>query len=687
MATTTTITRRLPGGIREVTQTRSVNIVFVPFIRSRKIYFRVQGLLPNTKHKAFFDNTDVTTFCREETFVNISTVDNQPSSNEWSDITTHPDTASDLISDANGTIEGSFHLPNTTATRFRTGTREFKLRDFSATTDINATSKAFASYTAKGTLETIARTITTFLPEPPPPPIRRVDPVAQSFLIEKLEGGFVTSIDLFFKTKSSAVPVRCQIRAMENGLPTDRVLPGAEIFVNASDVNISAAPDVNTAATFTTFTFEAPVFLDGFKEYAIVVLAESDAYEVWTGVTKEFVVGSTTKRIMKQPAMGSFFKSQNGSTWTPDQSRDLMFKVKRAVFSTSVDGNAYFENTGVPVRRLVSSPIETTNASTTIRVRHPDHGLIAGDLVTLSGAVAVNGITAAQINVQQTVVDAADIDSYTVVTAGTATSSGFGGGTAVLAQENYQYNIAFPNINAMLLPGSNIAWTAKTTSGKSVAGSETAYQKTATYTAILPNDNNTFNTARLVASVENQTASLGGQRSMALKAVLTTDSTYLSPVIDLSRMSVNLIGNRIDRQAAAPATGFNVPANFVVETDAGNGSGIAKHIVRPVTLESPAEGIKILIAINRPSDSEFDTYYRTLPAGSDAALSEQAWIKATIDETIQTDDDPTIFRQYEYTVDIPTAPFTTFQLKFVMLSKNSANVPQAKDLRVIALST
>jgi len=687
MATTTTITRRLPGGIREVTATRSVNITLVPFIRSRKVYFKVMGLLPSTKHKAFFDNVDVTTFCREETFYNISVLDNQPSNNEYNDITTHPETASNLISDANGTIEGSFWIPNTAALKFRTGTREFKLRDFTATTDASATSKGYGSYTAKGTLETLASTITTMLPVAPAPPVRRLDPVAQSFIIEKPEGAFVTSIDIFFKTASSTIPVRCQIRPMENGTPTANIVPGAEIFVLAGSVNVSAAPDITDSGTYTTFTFEAPVYLEGYKEYAIVVLAETNAYEIWTGVTEEYVVGSTTKRIMKQPALGSFFKSQNGSTWTPDQSRDMMFKIKRAQFDTGTPGIAYFENAPIPVRRLGTNPISTTNSSATIRVSHPNHGFLTGELVTISGAATTNGITGAQINVQQTIVDADDIDSYTVTTAGSANATGVGGGSAVKAYEHYAYNIAYPNINQMVLPGAAVAWGAKTTSGQSIAGTETAYQKESSYLSIFPNQNNTFNTARSVISTENETPSGLGEKALGVEATLTTNSEYISPVIDLNRLSFNLVGNRIDRQAASAASGYNVPSNYVAETDSQHGSGIAKHIVRSVTLETPAEGMKIILAVNRPSDSYLKVYYKTLESGSDSALSTVAWTEATIDEAVQTDDDFTTYREYEYTVNTPTAPFTTFQLKFVMESSNSANVPQVRDLRVIALST
>ena len=44
--------------------------------------------------------------------------------------------------------------------------------------------------------------------------------------------------------------------------------------------------------------------------------------------------------------MGSLFKSQNGTTWGLDQTKDLAFKIFKASFSTA-GGTAVFENASV----------------------------------------------------------------------------------------------------------------------------------------------------------------------------------------------------------------------------------------------------------------------------------------------------------------------------------------------------
>ena len=685
------------GSIRTTSDTRTVSVTLLPFMRSRKIFFFARGLLPNTTHKPFFDGVDVSSWCREETFTRISDITTQDSTTANNTATAHPEGNSALISNSDGEIEGSFFLPNTSSLRFRAGTKEFKLRDEDATTDANAISAAFASYTSQGTLETRQTTITetiTLRPPPPPPPRRRRDPVAQSFVIERSTGAYITSVDACFQTVSSTVPIRCEIRPMVAGLPAADPLPGAEVWVNASAMSgkNTNTPNFNNASDFATFTFPEPIYLEGFVEYAVVFLADTTDYTIWTAVMKDFKVGSTTQRVMKQPTMGSFFKSQNGSTWTPDQNRDMMFRIKRANFTTSgLSGTAYFENVAsLPVKKLGSNPFTTTNSSQVVLVNHPNHGMPNGASVTIAGATATNGIPIGELNTTHTITTKT-LDSYTITTSTTAaTSAGSGGGTAVTATEDYMYNLANFMINSQTIPGTAISWSAKTTTGQSIAGAETAYTKDSSYTAMFPNENNIYSTTRNLPSSVNATASLGGQRGLAIKADLSTTSSVISPVIDLQRMSAILVGNRVDRPAAASATGFNVPNTFVAETTTlttsdTNIHSAAKHITEQVTFEEPAVGFKLLFAANRPSDSYITVYYKTLPSGSDTPFSDLDWTEATIDETVQTDDDPLIFREYAYTVD--EDQFTSIKFKFVFTSSNSANVPRVRDMRVIALSS
>ena len=82
----------------------------------------------------------------------------------------------------------------------------------------------------------------------------------------------------------------------------------------------------------------------------LVLLApNTDQYEVWTAKMGERTIetlnlpNSEAVRYSRQFALGSLFKSQNGSTWTPTQESDLKFKLYKAKF-TANSGIVHFGN-------------------------------------------------------------------------------------------------------------------------------------------------------------------------------------------------------------------------------------------------------------------------------------------------------------------------------------------------------
>ena len=142
----------------EVTAERVVNVALIPFMRSRKVFFRAQGLRPSSTVYPYFDGVRVDNFVREETFTRMSTLDIEYG-NLHDQATQHPDGLSALTTDVNGAVEGSFFIPNTNAIRFRTGTLEFKILDISADDERNAGTIARALYASTGYLDTIDQDI------------------------------------------------------------------------------------------------------------------------------------------------------------------------------------------------------------------------------------------------------------------------------------------------------------------------------------------------------------------------------------------------------------------------------------------------------------------------------------------------------------------------------------------------
>ena len=85
--------------------------------------------------------------------------------------------------------------------------------------------------------------------------------------------------------------------------------------------------------------------------------------------------------------------------------------------------------------------------------------------------------------------------------------------------------------------------------------------------------------------------------------------------------------------------------------------------------------------------SSFEVYVKT--SADDDSLSDAPWTLVSIDSPVPSDDNVSVFREYEYTQENPDTvdSFSAFQVKVVMKSSNSSKSPRIRDLRVIALVT
>ena len=326
------------------------------------------------------------------------------------------------------------------------------------------------------------------------------------------------------------------------------------------------------------------------------------------------------------------FKSQNSRTWTPDQERDLTFTIDRANF-TSDTGYVTLENAAIPQILLASNPLDTTNLSGTIKVLAYGHGFTVGDSVTIASAEAFGGIAAANINGTHSVTKV-DGTGYEFVAGASDTASATiaGGGDNITITRNIMMDTVVPYVETLSPPQTLISHSAKFTTGKSFAGSETAYVKDSNYLTISNRNNNSFTKPMMIASSANETASLSGSKSLTYKIDLQTVSDLVAPVVDLQRASITAVSNLVDQQVAS-GSGGNIPINYIAETNPTGGSHLTKHITQPVALDNSAVGLKILIGANRPSAASFDVYYRTNASDTAAVgnLLDSTWVLATVE--------------------------------------------------------
>jgi len=286
-----------------------------------------------------------------------------------------------------GTVSGVLHLQEG---QFATGQRLFRLTDSSTNDLSSATTTAETNYVASGLsvsqqpTSIVSRTTNvtrrgvhdsrywendtyTSCPE------GWADPLAETFLVDATrfpQGIMLASVDLVFSAKpTDDIPVTVELRPVINGYPSSyQVVPCASPEGQASTtlrydaVNV-VTTDLSTAfsntSAYTRFTMPSLVHLLPGIEYALVVRSDSSEYKVYTAELGAQVLG-TDKKVAKQPYAGSFFKSQNGSTWTETPFEDIMFRLNKAKWTLSSGAN-----TGILVARGVQPATTKTFDSMT----------------------------------------------------------------------------------------------------------------------------------------------------------------------------------------------------------------------------------------------------------------------------------------------------------------------------------
>ena len=206
------------------------------------------------------------------------------------------------------------------------------------------------------------------------------DPLAQSFMPQAEGGEYITKVDVFFQGKDPSLPVTIQLREMDNGYPTTKVLPFGSKTLEPSEVSIS-----DDASVATTVVFDEPVYVKDGVEYCIVLFTDSQKYFAWISRMGETDVGGS-RLVSEQPYLGVLFKSQNNTTWTAYDLEDLKFTLYRATFDTSKTAAVTLVNDVLPVKTLKENPIRTFSGVNKVKVSHSDHHMYnTSNNVTIAG--------------------------------------------------------------------------------------------------------------------------------------------------------------------------------------------------------------------------------------------------------------------------------------------------------------
>ena len=534
------------------------------------------------------------------------------------------------------------------------------------------------------------------------------DPIAQTFRVEGVPGGmYMPGIDLFFKNKSNEQNgVTIELREVINGTPGPRVLPGGVAYRPTGGILTSTETGGVTTFNKTYFEFTNPVYLKNNTEYCFVVKPENDdkGYDMWIGQIGENKIG-TTQRITQQPAAGIMFTSANNRSWTPHQSKDVMYKLYRCKFeNVNTDYTATFNNrsldwlsidtttwgggitkfpagtalhcfsfnvtdagtgyssapavtvtnTGTGGTGLAITAVMTGSGSSqsiaSLTVTNPGSGYTSAPTISFAAPTSGNTATASVTLNKGLIYEYDSLDNYVTV----ETKEGS------FKTDDHATN---PGATSIVVGNADGYATVSTVGNKIVndialnsaaltpEGSQVFAKVALTNTGANPNSTvfqqvgfgqtETLETEKTIYGYTNELALASPGKTATLVITMRTDRNNTSPFIDLDQLDLLCIKNDVNNDVTN-------------ETNPQGGNAASRYITRKVVLEDgqDAEDLLVYADCNIPAVADLKVYAKVQNAADEYNFQEDVpWIQLTANST--PNDTPGIGEFAEYSWKFP----------------------------------
>jgi hypothetical protein len=481
----------------------------------------------------------------------------------------------------------------------------------------------------------------------------------------------VSKLRFCFKKKDTFLPVRCQIRPMVNGFPHSKDFL-AEATLNPQYVKTTTGPSLTDSTKYTEFNFATPVYLAPDNEYCIVLLSDSNQYEVYVAEVGEIDI-NTGAFISRQPMLGSLFKSQNSTTWTPVQEEDMMFAIYICDFDTTKTANVQFRvfpsGTNANADLFYVSSVAITPPGTDIDYKYSSQ-LVSGGLTPYKAFIP-NETTYFDDQSGRRVFAATSNSSFVVVADMTTVNRYVS--PAIDATTGFSVFPIEYRINNGELSNNSIV----------ITNGGTGYLTTDNANIVLAISGGGGSGAEAVVD------SISGGVVTGIRVTNPGSGYYMTPNIALS-----FTGN-----ATMRAANSNLAVQIIGETSPSGGNSRARYLMKTVTL---AEGfdssdIRVYLTGFKPASATIKVYYKVLSAEDSDVFENKNWhVMTQLGNTLTTSKNRNDLLELTYAPgtngvasrEINYDGFTTFKtfaIKVVSFSTNPTESPEFSDIRVIAL--
>jgi hypothetical protein len=161
-------------------------------------------------------------------------------------------------------------------------------------------------------------------------------------------------------------------------------------------------------------------------------------------------------------------------------------------------------------------------------------------------------------------------------------------------------------------------------------------------------------------------------------------SFLVSGVSDNGTTGIVTLAKSFITAAAGTAITLTQKERFVDEIAPVESSGYSKYVTKKINLAMESTFIRVRCAANIPAEAELEVYYKAAKASSTDSFDTLNYTKIEADSPIARFDNETgVFVDCGFSAE-GLAAFDVFQVKLVLKSTNSSQVPKVKDLRIIA---
>ena len=444
--------------------------------------------------------------------------------------------------------------------------------------------------------------------------------IAQAFSINyslkvNIPGTYLTSIGVFFKSKSTTSGITLAVCPTLNGYPdTSKTIGSA--YLQASQ---TTASDDATAETI--FTFSTPILIDNAKTYAFFMTTDggNPDYDVWVSelAGKDTITGNY---ISQQTYPGSLFTSSAGTTWSTIISQNIKFNLYRAKFKYTnaqlvfrnkpvdyISLTGYLRaNTAVPL--AIGDVVYVANTANTNQILSNTAAYPYGEVIgldELNQKVTIgktNGLFSNTIPVLK-FFRVSDHSNVSLLTANNLIAT-----ANLVTLDDMHYHSIVPKFSFSEPAGSFLNMRAY---GTSNSASGYAYDDTS---VIVANEYRYDLTdyERVIRSYSSEKdQGYGANGTSTIIVNMGTGSIYSSPVMNMKTRVVDFISNKINNNATNENTKY--------------GNALNKYISQTVSMDITAEDFKVYIEAYKPVGTDIKVYGRFLNNHDGSLIQDNPW--------------------------------------------------------------